>query len=74
MKLPQINELVEQVKERVRSVEKVAAVVEPEKTPEFVSDLASGLHKVAAYLRSQDFTAITYDDIRAFSNKMLGKS
>ena len=74
MKLPQINELVEQVKERVRSVEKVAAVVTPEETPEFTSGIAASLHKVAAYLRSQDFGVVTYDDVRAFRNKMLGKS
>lgn len=74
-KLPQINELVEQVKERVRSVEeeKVASTQQPEETREFTSDIAGGLHKLAAYLRKQASADVTYDDVRDFGRRILGE-
>lgn len=72
-KLPQINDLVEQVKERVRTVEeeKVASAQSAVEPKAFVSDIARDLYKLAAYLRSSDCTEVTYDDVRELGNQML---
>ena len=70
--LPHISDVISQVRAEVASQEKVAAVTE--KAPTHNSVLGTALTKCASLLRQRANQTVTYDDVFAVGNKLLGRS
>lgn len=70
--LPHISEVVAQVRAEVAAQEKVAEA--PAEAPKHTSNLGAALSKCASLLRQRANQSVTYDDVFAVGNKLLGRS
>jgi len=69
---PHISDVIAQVRAEVASQEKVATA--PEEAPKHTSNLGTALSKCASLLRQRANQSVTYDDVFAVGNRLLGRS